>query len=76
MRGIGEKTAVKLIETYGTLGKIYDSLDELKGAVKTKLEAGKDSALHSQWLAQIHLGVPLPIALADCNPLVAKFTSR
>jgi DNA polymerase I len=67
VRGIGEKTAVKLIETYGTLEKIYQSLDELKGAVKTKLETGHDAARHSQWLAQIHLDVPLPLTLADCK---------
>jgi DNA polymerase I len=67
VKGIGEKTAVQLINTYGSLEKIYQSLDELKGAVKTKLEAGRDAACHSQWLAQIHLGVPLPIGLSDCK---------
>ncbi len=92
VRGIGEKTAVKLIETYGTLEKVYNSLDELKGAVKTKLETGKDLARHSQWMAQIHLDVPLhlavprPIAIADCQlagfeaavvePLIEKLEFR
>jgi DNA polymerase I len=86
VRGIGEKTAVKLIETYGTLEQVYNSLDELKGAVKTKLETGKDLARHSQWMAQIHLDVPLPIAIADCKlagfetavvePLIEKLEFR
>jgi DNA polymerase I len=69
VRGIGEKTAVKLIETYGTLYNLYynGGVAELKGAVKTKIETGLDAACHSQWLAQIHLGVPLPIALDDCK---------
>jgi DNA polymerase I len=86
VKGIGEKTAVKLIETYGTLDKIYDSIEELKGAVKTRLETGKDDARHSQWMAQIHLDVPLPVAIADCKltgfdsdtvmPLVEKLEIR
>jgi DNA polymerase I len=67
VRGIGEKTAVKLIETYGTLEKIYAAIDELKGAVKTKLETGHGDATHSQWMAQIHLDVPLPIGIDDCK---------
>jgi DNA polymerase I len=67
VKGIGEKTAVQLLTTYGTLVQVYASIEELKGAVKKKLEEGKDSALHSQWMAQIHLDVPLPVGLEDCK---------
>ncbi|MGI0492398.1 DNA polymerase I [Alkalinema pantanalense CENA528] len=67
VRGIGEKTAAQLINTYGSLHGIYDAIDQLKGAVKKKLEEGKDSALHSQWMAQIHLDAPLPVPLEDCQ---------
>ena len=59
VRGIGEKTAVQLLTTYGSLERVYDSLDEIKGAVKKRLEDGREAALHSQWLAQIHLDVPI-----------------
>jgi DNA polymerase I len=67
VKGIGEKTAVQLLTTYGTLVNVYESIEELKGAVKKKLEEGKDSALHSQWMAQIHLDVPLTVGLEDCK---------
>lgn len=59
VRGIGEKTAVSLLSTYGSLDRIYAALDEIKGAVKKKLEDGRDAALHSQYMAQIHLDVPV-----------------
>lgn len=67
VKGIGEKTAVQLLSTYGSLEKVYESIDEIKGAVKKKLEEGIDSARHSQWMAQIHLDVPLEVDPADCK---------
>ncbi|MBD2095362.1 DNA polymerase I [Trichocoleus sp. FACHB-591] len=67
VKGIGAKTAVQLLSTYGSLEQIYASLDEIKGAVKQKLEAGREEARHSQWMAQIHLDVPLEISLEDCQ---------
>jgi DNA polymerase I len=65
VKGIGEKTAIQLITTYGTLVKVYESIGELKGAVKKKLEEGIDAARHSQWMAQIHLNVPIDRQLED-----------
>ncbi len=67
VRGIGEKTAVQLLATYGSLEQVYASLDDIKGAVKKKLEEGKEAALHSQWMAQIHLDVPVDVELAACK---------
>jgi DNA polymerase-1 len=67
VKGIGAKTAVQLLSTYGSLEQIYASLDEIKGAVKQKLEAGREDALHSQYMAQIHLDVPLEIGLEGCK---------
>jgi DNA polymerase-1 len=67
VKGIGDKTAVQLLTTYGSLANIYESLDEIKGALRKKLEEGRDAAMHSQYLAQIHLDVPLDTALADCK---------
>ena len=67
VRGIGEKTAVTLLKQYGSLEGVYQSLDHIKGATRKKLEDGKDAACHSQWMAQIHLDVPLDINLAECK---------
>lgn len=67
VRGIGEKTAVQLLTTYGSLEQVYASLDEIKGAVRKKLEDGKESARHSQWMAQIHLDVPIDVDLESCK---------
>ncbi len=67
VKGIGEKTAVQLLTTYGSLENVYNSIAEIKGAVKKKLEDGRDAACHSQWMAQIHLDVPIDIDPAACR---------
>jgi DNA polymerase-1 len=59
VRGIGDKTAVKLLTEYGSLEKILSALPEMKGAIKNKLVAGIDSAKHSQFMAKIALDVPV-----------------
>ncbi|MBO4276709.1 hypothetical protein J5868_03370 [Candidatus Saccharibacteria bacterium] len=64
--GIGEKTAVKLLNDYGTLDNIYNNIDNISGSTKTKLEAGKDSAYLSKKLAKIMFDAPLNLsALLD-----------
>jgi len=63
VKGIGEKTAVQLLTEFGSLEQIYASLDKVKGAVRKKLEEGRDDALRSQYLAQIHLDVPIDVEL-------------
>ncbi|MBD2603348.1 DNA polymerase I [Scytonema hofmannii FACHB-248] len=67
VKGIGEKTAVPLLNTYGTLDNIYASLGEIKGATQQKLEAGKQDAEHSRFLASIRLDVPIEVNLEDCK---------
>lgn len=67
VKGIGEKTAVQLLETYNNLDNIYASIDQIKGATKKKLEEGKEAAYHSRHLAQLVLDVPLEIDLEDCK---------
>jgi DNA polymerase-1 len=59
VKGIGHKTAVQLLKQFETLEQLYNSLDQVKGAVQKKLAEGRNEALHSQYLAQIHLDVPL-----------------
>jgi DNA polymerase I len=61
VRGVGPKTAVQLLEQFKTLEGVYTSLEQVKGALQQKLATGKTSALHSQYLAQIHLDVPLSV---------------
>ncbi|PLZ97774.1 DNA polymerase I, partial [Fischerella thermalis CCMEE 5196] len=67
VKGIGEKTAVQLLNTYGSLEQIYASLSEIKGATQKKLEAGKEDAEKSRYLAAIVLDVPLNVDLEDCK---------
>jgi DNA polymerase I len=67
VKGIGDKTAVQLLTAYGSLDQVYESLDEIKGATKTKLVEGKDMARHSQFMAQIHLDVPIATTVEDCR---------
>ncbi len=67
VKGIGKKTAVTLLETYGNVETIYESLAELKGAVKKRLEAGKAEADESKFLATIKTDVPLEIDLETCK---------
>jgi DNA polymerase-1 len=67
VKGIGEKTAVQLLDTYGTLDKVYQSLDEIKGAARKKLETGKEDAEKSKFLAKIVEDVPLEVDLEECK---------
>lgn len=60
--GIGEKTAAKLLNEYGTLDGIYQNLDKITGSTHAKLEAGKDSAYMSRQLAQIMFDAPVDLA--------------
>jgi DNA polymerase I len=65
VKGIGHKTAVQLLTQYQTLEGVYNALPEIKGAVQKKLAEGHHSALHSQYMAQIHLDVPLDVQPQD-----------
>ncbi len=67
IKGIGDKTAVTLLNEYGSLEGIYASLDKIKGATKTKLEAGKQLAEHSRYLAQLKFDAPVDIELEDAK---------
>ncbi len=60
--GIGEKTATKLLNEYGSLDNIYQNLDNISGATKYKLENGKDSAYLSKKLAEIMFDAPISLS--------------
>jgi DNA polymerase I len=63
VRGIGDKTAVKLLTEYQDLKTVYDRVDEIPGATGKRLVAGKEDADHSQYLARIITDVPLELEL-------------
>ena len=65
VKGIGEKTALKLLQEYGSLEGIYDNIAYIKGAVATKLINGKDKAFESKDLVTIYKQVPLGFTLED-----------
>jgi DNA polymerase-1 len=61
--GIGEKTAIQLLQEYNTLDGVYEHLDEIKPSVLRKLEAGKESAYLSKEVARIWCDAPVPLDL-------------
>ena len=65
VKGIGEKTALKLLTTYGSLSSIYEHIDEIKGSVKDKLLQDKDNAYMSYDIATIYKEVPLNVELEE-----------
>lgn len=65
VKGIGEKTALKLLQQYDTIENVYDHIEEIKGATKNKLELGKDSAFMSKHIATIYKEAPLDIKFQD-----------
>lgn len=67
--GIGEKTALSLIQKYGTIDNIYEKLEngesDLKGKQKEKIEENKELAYLSRTLGRINLEVPIEDNLED-----------
>ena len=63
VRGIGDKTALSLLEKYETIENIYDHIDEIKGKTKEKLETDKDNAFMSKEIATIYREVPIDVDL-------------
>ena len=61
VRGIGEKTALSLLQKYGSLEGIYEHIDEIKGKTKEKLEVDKENAFMSKEIATIFKEVPLEV---------------
>ena len=65
VKGIGEKTALKLLQKYGSLDSIYENIDSIKGAAKQKLIDDKENAYKSFDLATIVRDVPMEININD-----------
>ncbi len=61
VKGIGEKTAMTLVQKWNTIENLYENIENagLAKSVYTKLKNGKESAFHSKWLAAIVTDVPV-----------------
>lgn len=71
VKGVGDKTARKLIQEYGSLEKIYESLDDIGGAAATKLREDQDMAFLSRDLVTLSLEVPIEFDEVAANAHVA-----
>lgn len=65
--GVGEKTGIKLLQSYGTLDGVYQHVDDVKGSLHDKLVAGRDSAYMSRKLGLIMCDAPLKLDLATMD---------
>ncbi len=77
--GVGEKTALNLLQSYGTVDGLYQHLDELKGKLLEKVVNGKDSAYLSRTLATIDVNAPIDFDLSKMGisfPFSAEVKSR
>ena len=63
--GVGEKTAQKLIEQFGSIEELVEHTNELKGALKTKIETNKEQILFSKFLATIKTDVPIQLNMEE-----------
>lgn len=72
VRGIGDKTAVALLSEFVTLEGIYENIEKITGAKRTKLEADRESAFHSRELATLRYDVPVDFSLSDCRVATAE----
>ena len=59
--GVGEKTAQKLIAQFGSIENLLANTDQLKGAIKTKVENNREQITFSKFLATIKTDVPISL---------------
>lgn len=67
VHGIGGKTALDLLQKYGSVDGVYEHVNDLSATLQNKLIAGKESAILSRTLAQINTEVPLSLKLEECR---------
>jgi DNA polymerase-1 len=65
--GVGEKTAIKLLQDYKDLDGVYKHLEEIKGGLHDKLESGRDSAYLSKKVAAIWCDAPIKLNLKEMD---------
>ncbi|MFA5010132.1 MAG: DNA polymerase [Patescibacteria group bacterium] len=80
--GIGEITALKLLQEFGDLENIYKNLEQISGTVAEKLKKGEQDAIKSKGLATIHTTIPIKLDLDKAEAIafdkfrVAEFFRR
>jgi DNA polymerase-1 len=67
VRGVGEKTGIKLLQQYGQLEAIYEHLDEAPARFRNKLKEGREMAFLSRQLATIVRDAPVQLDLDACH---------
>ena len=67
-KGVGEKTAVALLRQFGTIEYMLKHTDEIKGALRTKVETQAEEIKFSRFLATIRTDIPITLD----EPLLAK----
>lgn len=81
VKGIGEKTAIKLLKQYNSIEGILENIVNLPNGVRKKIEADLDMLHLSRQLAEINCNVPVDICLEDClfsihEPTVVQMFER
>lgn len=66
-RGIGEKTAAKLLQEWGSLEGLYAHLEALTPKIRASLEESRDNIKLSHALSQIHTNIPIELDFRDCH---------
>ena len=64
--GVGEKTAQKLLAEFGSIDNLLANTDQLKGAIKKKIEENKEQIKFSRFLATIKIDVPIQFDAKGC----------
>ncbi|WP_409344791.1 5'-3' exonuclease H3TH domain-containing protein [Paenibacillus sp. MBLB4367] len=72
VRGIGEKTAQKLIKEYGSVQGVIDNIEQLSVNIKTKIENDLDMLYLSKDLATIKVDVPIQCVFENCHWKINK----
>jgi len=77
-KGVGEKTAVALLEQFGSIDNMLAHTDEIKGALRTKVESQVEEIKFSRFLATIRTDVPITLdeaLLSKKEPNIDQLTS-
>ena len=64
--GVGEKSAMELLNEYFDLDGVYEHITEIKGALNKKLADNKETAYFSKQLATIDVNIPIDLKLEEC----------
>lgn len=76
VKGIGDKTAMSLLEKYGNIDNLFANVENEKGALRDKLVEGKEMAYVSKKLAKIVRDADITFNLADCGLYVLNSAVR